>query len=136
MVPILSNCLLRRLCISSCPFALSEICSCKRLPHAIPAVAERERDVAEADAKGHMCACAGAAERLPSSSSVGGAEGSASIAIPKIGKPKKRVSWRAGSLDDVAQASSSHAGLATAAEMAQEQRERFTWKVSSISFSW
>ena len=57
------------------------------------------------------------------------------MAIPKIGKPKKRVSWRAGSLDDVAQASSSHAGLATADEMAQQQRERFTWKVSPFSVS-
>ena len=80
--------------------------------------------------------CAGAAERLPSSSGVGAAAGSASEDVPRIGKPKKRVSWRAGSLDDVAQASASHAGLATAEEMAQEQQQRFTWKVLHLSLYW
>ncbi len=58
------------------------------------------------------------------------------MSVPKIGKQKKRVSWRSGSLNDVAQASSSHAGLATAEEMAQEQRERFTWKVMLLLGTW
>jgi len=66
---------------------------------------------------------------LSSASSLGTAEGNTSSDAAKSGKPKKRVSWRAGSLDDVAQASSSHAGLATAEEIAQGQQERFTWKV-------
>ena len=61
------------------------------------------------------------------------AEGSASLDAPKIGKPKKRVSWRAGSLDDVAQASSDRAGLATPEELAQlGQPEQFTWKVGLL----
>ena len=89
----------------------------------------------ETDAEGHADQHAGAAERMPSSSSIGAAEGSASAAVPKIGKPKKRVSWRAGSLDDVAQASASHAGLVTADEIAQQQRERFTWKVPPFPIS-
>ena len=80
-----------------------------------------------------MFARAGAADSVPSIPDSGAADGSASAAVPIIGKRKKRVSWRAGSLDDVAQASSSHAGLATAEEMAQEQRDRFTWKVSNYS---
>ena len=60
---------------------------------------------------------------------------SASLDAPKIGKPKKRVSWRAGSLDDVAQASSDRAGLATPEELAQlGQPEQFTWKVRLFFF--
>lgn len=77
--------------------------------------------------------CTGAAEQLPSASSVSTAEGNASLDAPKIGKPKKRVSWRAGSLDDVAQASSDRAGLATPEELAQlGQPEQFTWKVGVL----
>lgn len=73
----------------------------------------------------------GAAKGLPSASNVSTAGGeSAAPEIAKSGKPKKRVSWRAGSLDDVAQASASRAGLATPEELLQqEQGERFTWKV-------
>lgn len=86
--------------------------------------------------RGMRLLCAGAAEKLPYSLSAGTAVGSASEDVPRIGKRKKRVSWRTGSLDDVAQASSSHAGLATAEEMAQEQHERFTWKVLHLSLHW
>ena len=77
----------------------------------------------------------GPAEQLASASSASTAGRSASLDVPKIGKPKKRVSWRAGSLDDVAQASSDRAGLATPEELAQLDRpEQFTWKVRLLLF--
>ena len=50
--------------------------------------------------------------------------------MARAGKPKKRVSWRAGRLNDVAQASADRAGLATPEELQQQELgERFTWKV-------
>ena len=43
------------------------------------------------------------------------------------------MSWRAGRLDDVAQASADRAGLATPEELQQQELgERFTWKVPAL----
>ena len=66
-------------------------------------------------------------------SSIGAAERSASGDLARAGKPKKRVSWRAGRLNDVAQASADRAGLATPEELQQQELgERFTWKVHPL----
>ena len=75
----------------------------------------------------------GTAEGTLSASSMGAAERSASEDLARAGKPKKRVSWRAGRLNDVAQASADRAGLATPEELQQQELgERFTWKVHAL----
>ena len=75
----------------------------------------------------------GTTETTASASSIGAAERTASGDLARAGKPKKRVSWRAGRLNDVAQASADRAGLATPEELQQQELgERFTWKVHAL----
>ena len=77
----------------------------------------------------------GTTETTASASSIGAAERTASGDLARAGKPKKRVSWRAGRLNDVAQASADRAGLATPEELQQQELgERFTWKVHALIF--